>query len=135
MLLIMSRLFSISMLAVFLSWTPYVFPDGPSPTPGSEQESGIEGMISVGPIHGGPTRQGVPDSKPLADTEFKVEKQDGVVMSFKTDSEGRFRISLPAGHYTISKKDGTAAIGHYSFEVDLTPGQVKHVQWKCDTGI
>lgn len=105
-------------------------------TPKPEQETGLEGVISVGPIQGGPTRQGVPDSRPLANTEFLVAKESSTVASFKTDDQGRFRISLPSGHYTISRKDWQASVGSYGpFQVDVAAGQVKRVQWNCDTGM
>ena len=105
-------------------------------TPKPEQETGLEGVISVGPIQGGPTRQGVPDSRPLANTEFLVVKENSTVASFKTDDQGRFRISLPSGHYTISRKDWQASVGSYGpFQVDVAAGQVKRVQWNCDTGM
>ena len=50
-----------------------------------------------------------------------MKVQSGVVATFKTDNEGRFRITLPAGHYTVSKKDSVATIGNYSFEVECAP--------------
>ena len=128
----MGRLFSIFVLLLL----PLLSAVSGEPSAAPKEESGVEGVITVGPIHGGPVRQDVPSSKPLADTEFKVEKQNGLVLSFKTDAKGRFKISLPAGHYTISKKDSIAAgIGNYSFEVDVAPNQMKRVQWECDTGI
>ena len=90
----------------------------------------------VGPIQGGPTRQGVPDSRPLPNTEFVVLKENSAVASFKTNEEGWFKISLPPGHYTISRKDWNASIGSYGpFEVDVVAGQIKKVQWECDTGL
>jgi hypothetical protein len=135
MLSIMRRCYLTPIFILMLNWSSLSFSAEPSSTPGSASGTGLEGTISVGPVHGGPSRQGIPDSKPLADTEFQVKKQDGVVASFKTDNEGRFRIALPAGHYSISKKDGAGAVGNYSFEVDLTPNQMKHVHWECDTGI
>jgi hypothetical protein len=105
-------------------------------TPKPEPETALEGVISVGPIQGGPTRQGVPDSRPLANTEFLVVKENSTVASFKTDDQGRFRISLPSGHYTISRKDWQASVGSYGpFQVDVAAGQVKRVQWNCDTGM
>jgi hypothetical protein len=105
-------------------------------TPKTEPETGVEGLILVGPIQGGPTRQGVPDSRPLANTEFLVVKESSPVASFKTNDQGRFRISLPPGHYTISRKDWKASIGSYGpFEVDVAAGQVKSVEWNCDTGM
>ena len=107
----------------------------PSP-PKRDAETGIEGVISAGPIKGGPTRQGDPDSRPLANIEFLVTKENTAVTSFHTDDQGRFHLSLLPGHYTISRKDWTAHIGRYGpFEVDVAAGQMKRVQWDCDTGI
>ena len=107
-----------------------------TPTPKPQSETGLEGVISIGPTRPGPTRQGIPDSKPLADTEFLVAKENITVASFKTDGQGRFRVSLPPGHYTISRKDWNAKIGSSGpFEVDVTAGQMKVVHWECDTGI
>jgi len=108
----------------------------PTATPKSKMESGIEGLISAGPIHGGPTRQGVSDSRPLANIEFLVKKENSIVAFFRTDDQGRFRVSLPAGHYTISRKDWNAKVGSYGpFEVDVAAGRIKSVQWNCDTGL
>ena len=105
-------------------------------TPKPEPQTGLEGVISIGPIHGGPSRQGVPDSRPLAHAEFVVAKENSAVASFQTDDQGRFHISLPPGHYTISRKDWKADLGSYGpFEVDIAAGQMKRVQWDCDTGI
>jgi hypothetical protein len=97
---------------------------------------GLEGLISLHNISGGPVREGVPDSRPLANTTFDVKKGDLMVASFTTDDQGRFRISLPSGHYSISRKDWTSRVGFYGpFEVDIVAGQFKKVQWNCDTGM
>src|ERR1043166_7657766 len=108
-----------------------------SPTPSKgETGTGVEGIISISPIHGGPTRQGVPDSKPLPDVEFLVTKDGRSVGSFQTDSQGRFQLSLPPGHYAISRKDQKSGLGSYSkFEVDVVAGQMKQVHWEADSGI
>jgi hypothetical protein len=101
-----------------------------------ESGTGLEGVISVSPIQGGPSRMGVPDSRPLANTAFVVKKENRIVTSFNTDDQGRFRIYLPSGHYAISMKDWKGAVGYYGpFEVDIAAGQIKTVQWKCDTGM
>jgi len=73
------------------------------PTPQAEGGS-LEGSISLHTISGGPVRQGVPDSRPLANTTFVVKKADLTVASFTTDDQGRFRISLPPGHYSTLDK-------------------------------
>jgi len=106
------------------------------PTPPPEAGTGLEGSISLHNISGGPVRQGVPDSKPLANTTFVVQQGDLTIASFTTDDQGRFQISLPSGHYSISKKDWKSRVGFYGpFEVDLVAGQIKKIQWNCDTGM
>ena len=132
----MRKPYPLPLLAVFLALFSRFVAAETQPTPKAEPETALEGVILVGPIQGGPTKQGVPDSRPLANTEFLVVKENSTVASFKTDDEGRFRISLASGHYTISRKDWKASIGSYGpFEVDVAAGQIKRVQWNCDTGI
>jgi hypothetical protein len=105
-------------------------------TPQPASDTGLEGSISVSPIQGGPTRQGVPDSKPLPRTAFIVKQGERTVASFETDEQGRFRVSLPPGHYVISRKDWQGGLGSFGpFEVDVTENQMKSVQWTCDIGI
>jgi len=104
----------------------------PSPAPAS----GLEGSIFLHTIEGGPVIKGAPDSKPLADTTFLVRQGDLTVTSFTTDKQGSFRVSLPPGHYSIAKKDWNSRVGFYGpFEVDIAAGQIKKVQWDCDTGM
>ncbi len=106
----------------------------PTSTPGPT--TGLEGTISVGPIHGGPEREGIPSSRPLANTDFVVKKGDDPATTFKTDDQGKFRISLLPGNYTVSRQSPGGKIGRYGpFEVDVVAGQMTKVQWTCDTGM
>jgi hypothetical protein len=98
--------------------------------------TGIEGVITVGPIHGGPSRIGVPDSGPLPNTAFIAENQKGTSVPFTTDDQGRFHLSLEPGHYTVSLKERKRGIGRYGpFETDVVAGQITKVEWRCDTGM
>jgi ascorbate-specific PTS system EIIC-type component UlaA len=98
--------------------------------------SGIEGTVTVGPVHGGPSRIGVPEGQPLANVAFDVENESGTVASFTTDDQGHFHLSLAPGHYTVSIKQRKSAIDHYGpFEVDVISGQMTKVEWRCDTGM
>jgi hypothetical protein len=107
-----------------------------SAQPELESRTGIEGVITVGPVHGGPSRPGLPDSKPFANAAFVVENEKGPVRSFTTDDKGRFRISLAPGHYIVSMKDKKGGIGHYGpFEVEVVADNITRVQWHCDTGM
>jgi len=79
---------------------------------------------------------GVPDSRALTDMTFIAQKQNGAATSFTTDDQGRFRVSLEPGHYTVSLKEKKAGIGRYGpFEVDVVDGQMTKVEWRCDTGM
>ena len=100
-------------------------------------DAGIEGVIRVGPTRGGPSRPGVSDSRPLTNTAFIVSKDDHVAASFTTDDQGKFHVSLAPGHYVVSARDERSGkLGSYGpFEVDLVAGQIKKVQWMCDTGM
>ena len=104
------------------------------PTP--EARTGVEGVITVSPVHGGPARLGVPNSRPLTNTDFVVQNDKGPVKSFTTDDQGQFRVSLAPGHYTVSIKERKGSIGRYGpFDVDVVAGQVTKVEWQCDTGM
>lgn len=102
----------------------------------SEGTSGFEGMISISPTTGGPIRQRSPDSRPLPNITFLVKTKDETVSSFTTDDQGRFRVLLAPGHYTVWLKEPTPRLGHYGpFEVDVEPGKLTKVEWECDTGM
>ena len=90
----------------------------------------------ISPANPGPTRVGAAASVPVANASFAVEKNNGEVTSFITDEKGRFRVSLPPGHYKISMKGRTSSIGHFGpFEADVATGKMTNVQWECDSGI
>ena len=115
---------------------PFFFLAVAAPASAAEPGTGIEGVITVGPVHGGPARIGVPDSRPLASATFIAQDQKGTATSFTTDDQGRFRVSLEPGHYSVSLKGKTGRIGRYGpFEVDVVAGQMTKVEWRCDTGM
>jgi hypothetical protein len=104
--------------------------------PRPDTQTGVEGVITVSPVRGGPARLGVPNSRPLTNTDFVVQNDKGPVTSFTTDDQGQFRVSLAPGHYTVSIKERKGSIGRYGpFDVDVVAGQVTKVEWQCDTGM
>lgn len=105
-------------------------------TPSSEAGSGIEGVILISPWMPGPAREGMPESQPLANMTWTVQSEKGLVVSFTTDKEGRFRVPLPPGHYTVTRQGRTSGVGHFGpFDVEVAPGKMTTVEWKCDSGI
>jgi hypothetical protein len=102
----------------------------------AESSSGVEGVITVSPIRGGPDKIGVPNSAPLAHTAFVIKNEQGTVATFTTDAEGQFRVSLAPGHYTVSTQQPAKRIGRYGpFELDVTAGKTTRVKWDCDSGM
>ena len=102
----------------------------------STNESGIEGVITVSPSHGGAVRVGEQSSKPLANVPFVVANEKGPVAEFTTDDQGRFKVALALGHYSVERKGGQHKIGRYGpFDVDVNAGQVTKVEWRCDSGM
>ena len=103
----------------------------------AEPQSGIEGVITVSPWHPGPVRVDEPVSKPLANATFVVQTEANAGASeFTTDTDGRFRVSLPPGHYKVSLKGKEGGVGRYGpFEVNVAADKMTSVQWQCDSGM
>jgi len=109
---------------------------GESASPGADQTTGIEGTITAGPSHGGPVREGVPSTMPLANMTFDVKQGEKVITSFTTDGEGHFKVMLPPGQYTVVRSGSRTAVGRYGpFEVTVSAGKMSSVQWECDPGL
>jgi hypothetical protein len=120
----------------FLALSAYADAAETEPAIPQQSDTGIEGTISLGPVHPGPIRPGVPSSRPLADAEFTVMQDDRSVASFKTDEKGHFRVLLPPGHYTVVAQGKKRGIGHFGpFDVEVSAGQMAKVNWHCDTGM
>jgi hypothetical protein len=98
--------------------------------------TGIEGVISIGPTHGGPIHEGESASAPLANFDFVVVATEGEVAAFTTDSSGHFRIPLAPGRYSIkAKKPKNRYPRCGPFDVEVTATGFRNVTWECDTGM
>jgi hypothetical protein len=110
-----------------------VFVSAQTPSAG---ETGIEGVITIGPVKAGPVRADSPGSQPLANTAFVVENEKSEVASFTTNEQGRFRTLLPPGHYKVFMKGRKSSIGKFGpFEAGVVAGKMTSVRWECDSGI
>ncbi len=110
------------------------FASGQNP---SGAEAGIEGVITINPVHPGPVPADAPGSGPLANASFVVkDEKDTVASEFTTDDQGHFRVSLPPGHYKVSLKGRKGGPGRFGpFDVEVVAGKMTKVQWECDSGI
>ena len=125
----------IPVIAALLTGMAFADPT-PTPPSASSTEAGIEGVITISPIHGGPIRQGEDESKPLPDTSFSVKQGDQVVASFVTDAQGHFRVALPPGDYHVLRTDQKHTFGKFGpFPVTVTAAKMTQVHWDCDSGL
>lgn len=100
--------------------------------------SGIEGVITIGPIRPGPIRRDseYPTRAPFASTTFTVRNENAAVASFTTDEQGRFRVLVPPGHYTVALQEPRSGPGHYGpFTAEVVAGKMTRVEWGCDSGM
>jgi len=102
-----------------------------------DRGTGIEGVITVSPTRPGPIRAGsdIPNAAPLPNALFSVENEKGKVTSFTTDSEGRFRVSLKAGHYVVTLAEHRFPRPCGPFEINVESAKMTKVEWRCDTGM
>jgi hypothetical protein len=102
-----------------------------------DRGTGIEGVITISPTRPGPIRAGsdIPNAAPLPNAVFTVGNEKGVVRSFTTDSEGRFRVSLKPGHYVIVLAEHRFPRPCGPFEIDVESAKMTKVEWRCDTGM
>lgn len=102
----------------------------------SSLSTGIEGTISLGPTHGGPTRAGEVDSAPLANIAFQVVDKASIVTSFTTDASGHFKVPLRPGHYSVKRRDPKPKFPRCGpWQVEVTGGGFAQLHWECDSGM
>lgn len=121
-----------SLIAATLSAVFPVMTLAQTPAPAT---SGIEGTIFVSPTRPGPITKDGPSVAPVANVGFVVKAGDAAVKTFTTDSEGRFQVALPAGHYVIVKEGPPIRIGSWRFEANVLAGQMTKVNWTADSGM
>ena len=98
-------------------------------------DSGVDGTIAVSPSKPGPLRQGDIAQAPVGNTTFVVNKGTEKVATFTTDAKGHFHLTLPPGHYVVSREGAHGGIGHWRFEVTVVADKMASVQWTADSGM
>jgi hypothetical protein len=105
-------------------------------TPASSgADSGIEGIALAGPqcpveIEGSPC-----PPKPIAIRVVVRDRSGGEVVTFQTAADGRFRVGLPPGRYTLSTADQAVLLFLKPTEVNVPEGSYVELQLDVDTGI
>ena len=122
-------------LIAFLSFAGFCCAQTNPTASGATNETGIEGVITVTPSHPGPERPGMASSAPLKNVPFVVSNETQTVAEFMTDDQGRFRLTLAPGHYTVSRKDQSRIGSCGPFAVDVVNGQLTKVEWRCESGM
>jgi len=103
----------------------------PAPPP----NTGIEGLATFGPIS--PVqREGEPGSRPYAGV-FVVHPRgsDRTVAEIHTAEDGRFRLLLAPGEYTIDLRGGSAPPSMAPVDVVVRRGEYTRVELPVDSGI
>jgi len=126
-------------LIVFFALAGFCFAQSspaPTPTPPFAEKTGVDGRITMSPSHPGPARPGIENSKPMANVAFVMKGPNGATEEFTTDEQGHFKVSVPPGHYIVTKQGAETKIGRCGpFDVLVAAGQLTHVEWNCDTGM
>jgi hypothetical protein len=100
-------------------------------------DTGITGVIMVSPNRPGPLRKGSESANaaPLPNATFRIRSDQGIATTFTTDSQGRFRVSLKPGHYSVSLAENRFPKPCGPFEIDIEQGKMTEVEWRCDSGM
>ncbi len=99
-------------------------------------ESGIDGQARISPGCPGPARAGseCPDL-PYQGSLWVLDENGSLTAEITTDSEGRFRVNLPPGTYTITQPEGTSLPALQPQMVLVYPGQFTQLELELDSGM
>ena len=99
-------------------------------------KSGINGQAWISPACPGPVRldRECPD-RPYQGYLWVLDGNGSLIAELTTDAEGRFRVSLPPGRYTITQVEGTSLPALPPQPVTVTAGQFSEVELVLDSGM
>lgn len=136
-----AALFAMGLLIVAAQSEVEPLPSSPPPPDRLSSDSimlasGIEGQVTLGPTQRGPARVGAPlAAHPHRTTITVLDHAGQQVIRFDTDAEGRFRVPLPPGTYTI-RPESTGAFPFAKPQVvTVSADQFTPVQIRYDTGL
>ena len=65
------------------------------------EETGVQGQVLRGPVVPGPVTEGQADEEPFSASFHVLDGRKVETAQFRSDKEGRFRVVLAPGEYTI----------------------------------
>lgn len=100
-------------------------------------KAGIEGTVLLGPGCPGPVRldRPCPDKMYKGAMVIKRVSDGKTVAQTETDSNGRFRVALPAGRYFIANAPGPKYPSIHSPEIVVHRNRFTKVEIHADTGM
>jgi Carboxypeptidase regulatory-like domain len=105
--------------------------------PSSSGDSGIRGIVLLGPTCPVETLESPCPDRPLADVEVRVLRGGDVVATVRSDDEGRFAVALDPGRYEVQAVVEEAGPGMSAKTVDVPVmnGAFTDVDVPVDSGI
>ena len=104
------------------------------PTTSVALDSGITGMVTLGPIS--PVqREGEPNDKPYSATIIIKDHAGAIVTQVQSGADGRFTVNLPPGTYTLEPVNGNPLPRAGTQDVTIQPHTFAEVTISYDTGI
>ncbi len=98
--------------------------------------SGVRGAVTLSPACGGPQREGITCSAAYADVELRLLSDGGTPLaSARTSSTGRFRLTVPAGHYLVKVMTTSKMTRCPAIAVVVTAQAFSVVDIECDSGM
>lgn len=100
-----------------------------------QQDAGIEGRVMRSPTCPGPVRPGRICEAPFSAVFFVQDREGQQVATFETDTDGRFRVSLPSGAYTVVPSDEAPVRRGQAKDVTVADEDYTQLSLVFDTGI
>jgi hypothetical protein len=98
-------------------------------------ESGIEGLVTLSPTCPGPQRAGQVCEQPYQATISVLDQRGNVVTRIRSGADGRFRVVLAPGSYTLRPESPGALPRAGELAVTVTAGQFTRVDIRYDSGM
>lgn len=95
--------------------------------------SGIEGQVAIGPIRS-VQRQGAPSQRPYQTHITVLDAAGHEVAAVQSDSEGKFRVPLPPGRYTLRPERPALYPRASEQQVEVKPGKMTPITIIYDSG-